>query len=197
MTIRLANIIFCVHVLLSSIPLLHAESADQPLRNSYVRLELRQTFPEATSAAHFRRGPVEKGFTYLHLLMDDWLVGIGGHITSMTPDVPPGKLVEAKTSQLAIWTLTHETLYTMRLYYPVYLLAGPKLYYLIPGKTGKLPIRRSSTLETEVGGGISLQLTWFSPPGHFLAFGVERWRGTKTSRLHGTDIVISGGLALD
>ncbi len=173
------------------------QSSASPLKQSYLRLELRETWPEATSSAHFRKGPVEKGFTYLHSLRGDWLLGIGGHITSMTPDHAPGKLVEAKTSQLAIWTLTHEALWTIRLYHPLYLMTGPKLYYLIPAKTGKLPIRRSSKLETETGGGISAQLTWFSPKGYFLSIAAERWRGTKTSRLHGTDVVLGMGIVLD
>jgi len=119
---------------------------------------------------------------------DQWIMGIRGQFRMFN--------LEGSEEELPLFTLSHEALWSSRLHHPVYLAIGPKLLWLLPGKSATLPLRRSSALGPEFGLGLTTEIQWIINDRFILAFGVERWRGTDTMKLHGFEVTSTLSIAL-
>jgi hypothetical protein len=180
----------------ASTPELRAEDDDasrpvadpSPFRRAYLALEAVRNDPISFSEQHFSPGTIEPDFSYLHSLHngdETWLMGLGAQFKVFARDsdeAPPSRY-------LAIWTLFHEILYAARLGYPTYLLVGPKIMYMLPADTGRLPLARDTGYDLEIGGALTVELARVLGDGKRLAtLRIDRWRGTKTQKLMGVEI---------
>jgi hypothetical protein len=157
-----------------------------PFAKTYSRYELTRTFPVSFSEQALAPGEPQPAFAYLHDLDRHWLMGLSaGYKLLARRDLPAGP---APDHWLALWTVAHETDYVVRLSHPYYLMLGPKLIYILPCKSGKLPIERVKDYDAEVGGAISVQLARVLAGGSILSLRFDRWRGTSSMRLHGIEI---------
>jgi hypothetical protein len=183
---------------LASAPTVRAQDEDAPrlppeptpFKRAYVALEITRNDPVSFSEQHFSPGTIEPAFSYLHDLHlgdDTWLMGLGGQFKVFRRDTEDG---QTPTSPfLAILTVYHEILYAARLNHPTYLLFGPKILYMLPADTGRLPLQRDTDYDLEIGGAATVELVRVLGDGRHLAtLRLDRWRGTKTQRLMGIEI---------
>jgi hypothetical protein len=174
------------------------ETAGSAFARNYVGVELTRNFPFAASRERFAPGEPHPAFFYRHDMTGDsgqWLMGLGAQFKMMQPSAEETELRGA--SHAALWTLTHETYYVLRLDHPTYLLVGPKLLYLLPARTGVIPLARESAYETEVGGAISLALARAASKTWLMTMRADLWRGTRTTRFMGLEIAFGASRAID
>jgi len=156
-----------------------------PFHKTYLSLELARNYPLAQSLAHFEPGELHPMLTYRHNLDSHWMMGIGGQFKLLNrrsdDDTPP------PSQTLALLTVSHETLYILRLSHPMYAFFGPKIMYMLPALTAKLPLERDTSTDMEIGGALSFQLARMLNDRWILTLRVDLWRGTKTMRLHGLE----------
>jgi hypothetical protein len=168
---------------------------EDPFAASYVHFEVARNYPVSRSQEQLEAGGYHPAFTYLHSLggTGRWLLGLGGHYKLLNKREHDA----AESDQVALFTLTHETLFAIRLYHPTYLLTGPKLQYFFPSKLAKLPMQRDPEYETEVGVGLSVMIAQVLADRSFLTVRLDRWRGTRTTRLQGIEASVGFAYELD
>jgi hypothetical protein len=174
------------------------EVAGSPFAHNYLGLEVTRNFPVAGTRDHFAPGEPHPALVYRHDLIGthgQWLMGLGAQFKIMEPRPEEKELRGA--NHAALWTLTHETYYVVRLDHPTYLLAGPKILYLLPARTGVLPLARESAYETEVGGAFSMALARAPTKKWLMTLRADLWRGTRTTRFMGLEIAFGASRALD
>jgi hypothetical protein len=164
------------------------DQAINPFRKTYLTVEITRNFPAGYTERTMVPGTAEPAFTYIHDLDRHWLMGLGVQFKVLAQrdqdDLP-------RASQwLALLTLSHEVLYALRLSHPIYFLAGPKLLYMVPAKSGKLPLQRDTNYEMEIGAALTTQFAYLIDDRHMLSLRLDRWRGTKTQRLNGTEVAL-------
>ena len=103
---------------------------------------------------------------------------------------------KGERDEVALWTISHESMYMLRLNHPIYLLTGLKLQYLLPAKAANFPLQKDADYETEIGIALSSALTYVLPSRHFLTLRIDRWRGTKTTRFMGIEGALGFSYAL-
>ena len=162
---------------------LSEESDPTPFAKSYLNLEATWNFPIGKSRERFTHGEIRPLLGYRHKIDDSWLMGVGGQFKSLTKD----SVIEGSNNTLAILSFYHESLFIMRLYHPTYLLAGPKILYLVPSQASRLPLVRDSEEDVEVGAGLSSSLIHFMSERALISLRLDIWRGTKTTHLSGVE----------
>ena len=85
-------------------------------------------------------------------------------------------------------SIQHEAYIIYPIHYPIYLMFGPKLLYLLPTQRSFLPILGDGEFSTEIGAGISIMLAYKGTSNTFISVRIDRWRGTKTDKFHGTEV---------
>ena len=101
-----------------------------------------------------------------------------------------------KSNVLAFWNFTHETHYSIRLNHPIYLLLGPKIQYLLPAVSARLPLRRSEDYHSEVGVAANATLTRVVADRFLVSAYIDRWRGTGSQRIHAFEVGFSVAAAV-
>lgn len=166
-----------------------AEGEPSPFRPTYVRIEWGKNFPMAYTQQRLSPGTYEPILTYVHDLDAHWLMGFGGQFkvlrrdASNRADTPP-------TRYLALLTLVHETLFAYRLTHPFYLLAGAKILYILPSGNARLPLTRDNEFQVEIGGALTVQVAAQVFQDKFLSLRLDRWRGTRTQELQGSEVAL-------
>ena len=170
-----------------------------PFRKSYWAIELTRNFPASYSQNLFSPGGYFPTIRYLHNLDANWMMGVGGGFKMLNrrPETAGAQLTAKFGPTLAILTLSHETLYVVRLYHPTYLLLGPRLLYMLPTTAARLPFQRDPYYASEIGGAFTAQLVRLVGERGMLTFRVGRWRGTKTTRLQGFEAAIGYAMSMD
>ncbi len=85
-------------------------------------------------------------------------------------------------------SLTHEIYRLIRVYHPWYIGLGYRLQYLAPVVKQKIPTERVPDTESEVAAALSFSICSSLSETTSLVLYADRWRGTKTSKLHGAEL---------
>jgi hypothetical protein len=171
-----------------------------PFRKTYLSVEMARNYPMAFTQNRYEPGRFFPAFAYLHDLDENWLMGLGAQFKILNKkeldpaDVPEG---ESNSGFLGLWTVSHQTMYVVRLNHPTYVLVGPKILYLLPTRSAKLPLQREPSLSSEIGGALSIGLTRVVRDHFLLTMRAERWRGTRTMKLHGFEIAFGIAYGFD
>lgn len=160
----------------------------------YLSLEITRNFPMSFAQNRFEPGQPHPSLGYRHRFKQNWLMGIGAQFRILQRrDVPENA---GNTGSLSIWTIYHETNYALRLDHPNYLLIGPRIMYLLPGKSAVLPLQRDPVLQSEIGAGISASLVRIVSDKIMLSARAERWRGTRTTIMQSLEVAFGIHYAL-
>ena len=125
------------------------------------------------------------GLSYQHRLTHPWVVSVGYR---------PQSFINRRLQRpLSLLTFSNATQRIMRLYHPFYLLVGTEVLYLIPVQKINPPIEKDPNFTTEIGLGARLSLWYLWSQNNLVFFDFERWRGTKTDRLHGMTLSLGLG----
>lgn len=162
----------------------------QPFSRTYLSLELGRNYPLSFSQNQFEAGPLHPILGYRFALDSSWIMGIGTQFKILS------KKARVDSREIALWTIYHEAMFTVRLDHPNYLLIGPKLLYLLPAKVATVPLQRDDNFAVEIGAGISVGLAHLADPWLF-TLRVDRWRGTTTTRLQGLEIALGVSFSLE
>ena len=152
-----------------------------PFYKDYVSLEFVKNYPISKAQDQFAPNKKTWLLGYTHFLSREWSVGISAGFKSL--------LREELGKELALLSFSNHSHYVIRLYHPTYLMIGTKLTYMTPNEQSKLPLIKDPDFETEVGVGVSAQLAHKWGP-TLITFRIDRWRGTKTNRLHGFEVAV-------
>ena len=152
-----------------------------PFGKDYLSLELAGNYPIANSQKYFSPNKRTWLLGYSHFLSRHWNVGLSLGFKSLYRD--------QINKELALLSVSNQSLYVIRLFHPTYLMLGTKLIYLIPNEEAGFPLAKEADFETEIGAGAVLQLSHMSGP-IIYQIRVDRWRGTKTNRLHGFELAM-------
>jgi hypothetical protein len=147
--------------------------------SDYLALGIARNFPADLSKETFERGYLHPVLSYHHVSSDRWMNGIGVQF----------KMLRYKDDKrnLAILTISQESLIIVRLHHPSYLLLGSKLFYLYPAQRSSLPLQSDPKLGLEIGIGLSAGFLYTFAEKWTLSFYVDRWRGTKTRKIQGLE----------
>jgi hypothetical protein len=141
--------------------------------------------PVGPSQTELRTHQNSPGFAYQHRLGHPWVVSVG-----YRPQAFINKQQNRPTSLLTVFNATQRL---FRLYHPIYALAGTEVLYLIPVQKLNPPITKDADFSTEIGIGAIGSLWYLMSQNSILALDIQRWRGTKTDRLHGVSMTIGLG----
>lgn len=165
------------------------DSADpDPFAKSYVSIEVARNYPTSFTQNHFKAGQYHPTLGYRHNLDGTWLMGVGAQFKIFRRKNEAGE--EQESRDLALWTMTHEALKVVRLDHPTYLLVGPKIHYLLPSQAARFPLAREGILPMEIGVAASMTLARLLDSGALVTIRADRWRGTRTMKLHGIEIAV-------
>lgn len=157
-----------------------------PFLNNYITYEFARNIPVGHTGNIFRTLRPDHILGYRHNLGNDWLTGISAGFKSFA--------LRSTGDEISFFSINHESLYIIRLYHPVYLLAGPKFNYTIPARSARIPFTKHPDYEMEIGVAATAQIAWRIIPAVVVHARVDRWRGTKTDKFHGMETAI--GLAV-
>jgi hypothetical protein len=141
--------------------------------------------PVGPSQSELRTHQNSPGFAYRHRLGHPWVVSVG-----YRPQAFINKQQNRPTSLITVFNTTQRL---FRLYHPIYALAGTEFLYLIPVQKVNPPITKDADFSTEIGIGAVASLWFLMSQTSALALDIQRWRGTKTDRLHGVSMTLGLG----
>lgn len=176
------------------------DTSPNPFHKAYVGGELARNFPQAKMQQTFSPGTAQPAFSYLHNLDQHWFMGIGLQNKLLEHNVEAANTQDSSSRHgrwLALWTVSHTTLYIVRLSHPVYLTLGQKILYLFPARSGRLPVEREPGLQVEIGGALTAGIMQILSERSMLTLHVDRWRGTRTQKFSGIEVAAGLALALD
>jgi len=159
---------------------------DDPYQRWYISASVARNFPEAYGDQFLVTDKANPILSYWYNLDGDWMIGFFGQFKMFKS----GRL---KGEPLPIWTIGHDIQRSIRIWHPLHFLVGGKLLYLMPTQEAKLPLRRSEEQPSEIGIAISGNFALVLFDRWLVTAGVNRWRGTGTQRLQGSEIQV--GLA--
>ena len=154
----------------------------------YLVVSYQRNYPIAFARNRFKPGIPHPCITFRYFMSDQWFAGFSGQYKF---------LVDNETgSEVAIATLTQEGAFLHRIHHPLYLSFGHRLHYLNPVTKGMIPMRKYPELEIEVGVGASIGLLYRLSATRTLELSLNRWRGTKTMKLHAIEANLAVGFQL-
>lgn len=172
-----------------NLPTKTSDGADvNPFFKSYLSLEIARNYPVSFAQNRYDPGEYHPVLAYRHNLDSDWFMGVGGQFKILRRIDLPDEVEPSR--DLALLTLTHEALYVLRLDHPTYLLVGTKLHYFLPALTATLPLTRDDEMTTEIGAGLSTTLARILSGGGLVTLRADRWRGTRSLKLHGVEVAL-------
>ena len=157
-------------------------------RTRYLMAGYSRNFPAGNASNRFGAGIPHPGLGYRYFINNHWLAGVGAGFRFLTE--------KNSDEDLILASITHEISYISRVYYPLYTTAGWKIIWMTPVRKGMLPLQRHPDYSPEPGAAIAAGLLYKLSPECFLELRLERWRGTKTMKLHAAEISISLGHSL-
>ncbi len=163
-----------------------------PYQRTYVGFGLARNYPVSHSEDDLQPGRASPMISYLYDLDEDWILGVSAQFKVFHRATPNAD----GSDTLGLLNVSHQTLYSIRLSHPMYLLTGPKILYLLPATNARLPVRRSDDYRTEVGIALSAALVRVIDPNFMALVYIDRWRGTGTMKLHAVETGFALALAL-
>lgn len=156
------------------------------LKSSYFTLGYVRNFPAANSIRNFAPGNPHPVLGFKYFLATNWSVGLSARFKFLNFEGGDG-------GELAIASLSQESLYLYRLSHPLYLELGGSVLFLNPTKRGMVPLHRNDNYPIELGVSGEVGLIYFFERHTFIQVAFDRWRGTKSMKLHGYEFMISMG----
>ena len=163
-----------------------------PYQRTYVGFGLARNYPVSFSEDDLQPGRASPTISYLYDLDASWILGVSAQFKIFHRSTPN----RDDSDTLGLLNITHETLYSIRLSHPMYLLTGPKILYLLPTTNARLPIRRSQDYRTEVGIGLSAAVMRVIDQNFMALVYIDRWRGTGTMQLHALETGLAVAVAI-
>lgn len=154
----------------------------------YLVVSYQRNYPIAFSSDRFGPGIPHPCLNFRYFMSDRWYAGFSGQYKFMF-DRENGQ-------EVAIATLTQEGAFLHRIYHPLYLSLGHRLHYLNPTNKGMIPLQKYPELDIEIGVGASIGILYRHSVNKTIEFNLNRWRGTKTMRLHAIEANIAVGFVL-
>lgn len=153
--------------------------------NDYVFALYSHNEPVGPSQSELGTHQNAPGFAYQHRLGHPWVVSVGYRQQAFI-----NRLQNRPMSLISVFNSTQRL---FRLYHPFYVLAGTEILYLIPVQKANPPITKDADFSTEIGVGAVASLWYLMSQNSILMLDAQRWRGTKTDRLHGVSITLGLG----
>jgi hypothetical protein len=125
------------------------------------------------------------GISYQHRLGRPWVVSVGFRQQSFINAI--------QNRPVSIVTVFNSTQRVVRLYHPLYLLAGTEVLYLMPLQKANPPVTKDADFNTEIGAGLVASLWYLMSQNSIFSLELQRWRGTKTNQLHGVSMTVGLG----
>jgi hypothetical protein len=164
-----------------------SQSSLLAFRENGVVVEMGRTIPTFKARREFSAGHKPgKRLVYRRVLEQDWMAAIGFGFKEWN-------LIEFETP-MSIFTVDHEIHRLIRINHPLYLAIGMRTSFMVPALNNSIPPKRYPGFDAEVGTAASLQLIGRISSHSTWNVRFERWRGTKTSRLHGYELAIGIGM---
>ena len=155
----------------------------------YLVLAYQRNYPIAFGKYRFNPGIPHPCITFRYFMSDQWFASFSSQYKF---------LVDKQTQEeVAIATLTQEGAYLHRIHHPLYLTIGHRIHYLNPTTKGMIPLQKYSELDIEIGVGASIGILYHLSAKRTLEFSINRWRGTKTMKLHAVEANLAIGLELN
>lgn len=151
----------------------------------YLMLGYNRNFPAAISASRFETGIPHPVLSYRYFLNEKWLAGVSAQFRFFSE--------KNKSSDLVYAVLSQESFYMTRIYHPLYALMGWKIHYLYPARKGMFPLNRHPSYTLEIGVGCALGFLYQIHKDRSIEAKIERWRGTKTNKIHGFEFSVAYG----
>ena len=162
---------------------LHSTSFEENAFSSrYIVLGLTNNYPVSFSQNKFISGGMHPLLGYRYNLEGAWLLGVNTQFKMFK--------IKATNRALAFFTLSHESLYIVRLYHPNYIMIGPKFQYLLPLQAARFPFQKDNDHEAEIGAAASLLIGRILSEHWFVDVRIDRWRGTGSMKFHGVEIAL-------
>ena len=92
-----------------------------------------------------------------------------------------------KQEKLALFTVSQESIYKIRLYYPYFAILGFKLKYFIPCEKGIFPLKKRVDIRNQFGTGLLLGFNKEINKKFSAQLNLERWRSVNSSSFHGLE----------
>ena len=157
-------------------------------KSYFVLLGYQRNFPSSCARYSLSPGIPHPSLGFRYYLSDSWLMGFSGCYQF---------LVENEyREEIAIVTLAQESMFIYRIDYRLFLICGGKSLYLNPVTKGMLPLQRHPRYSAEIGVAASAGLLIQMKGDYSLELSIQRWRGTKTMKLHATQVQIAFGLKI-
>lgn len=163
-----------------------------PYQRTYVGFGLARNYPVSFSENTLQPGRASPTISYLYNLDAHWILGVSAQF-KVFQRTPPNN---DDSDLLGFLNVSHQTLYSIRLSHPMYLLTGPKILYLLPTTNARLPIRRSEDYRTEVGIAASAAIVRVIDQNFMAMLYFDRWRGTASMKLHALEAGLSVAVAI-
>ena len=166
----------------------NAPALINPFSSNYLYFAAVKNTPLQQTAETLQGGYLTYLIGYRHNINGDWIMGLNVSFKSLKR--------KDRDDQLSYLTLTHEALYVIRLSHPFYLFVGGKFMYLYPTHKNTLPLTPNTDFDLEIGTAAALAIARHIDPRTMVSIEVNRWRGTKTNHIHGTEVAIGINRAL-
>lgn len=160
----------------------------QVFKKYYLVLSYQRNYPIAFGTYRFNSGIPHPCIIFRYFMSDQWFASFSGHYKFLIDK-------EAK-QEVAIATLTQEGAFLQRIHHPLYLSIGHRIHYLNPTTKGMIPLQKYSELDIEIGVGASLGILYRLSENRTLELSINRWRGTKTMKLHAIEANLAVGFEL-
>lgn len=174
---------------LSSFPQTSLGQESLLFKKQYLQFDLRKNFPVANGLSYLRSGSPSLGLSYLHVLSQDWLVGVSVSFKDLSQ--------REDDSSIAFLELSNQAQYIFRLHHPIYLLLGTKWLYLSATKSVAFPLSKEEEFRSEVGVALTSSIVWRFSKEWLWNMRLDRWRGVGSNRLHGLELALGLARSLD
>ena len=157
---------------------------------THLTFGLVRNFPLLTTAKKFKPATVPSpqiGFSYRYNYNWDLEVRAG---------LLRYETLESGTTELSILNLGFSSVRLFRLYHPVYLGAGAGVAYYYPSQRRTPPFQRHDEIGFESGAQIRGKILYLREDGNVWTLYLERWRSTRSYRLHGVTAGLGMGIPM-
>lgn len=152
---------------------------ENAFKDNYLSVELVRNQPFSSSQNQFIGGDISQFFSFRHTLRDQWLMGVNVGFKRFK--------TKLEKRHVSLFTVSQESLRLIRLYHPLYLAIGPKLFYLLPTRGKKLPPEKETEYNREIGIGFAASLQYIFYKRFLLHARLELWRGVNREVFQGTE----------
>jgi hypothetical protein len=183
--------------LLSTISLWHKYPAYY--QKSYLLAGMARAIPRSSTREGFAAGQILPVFAYRYYHDLNWFSTFGGNylylIEKQKPLIVDDQPITRDTS-FALARVYLENSYMLRVYHPVYLSGGFRLFYLYPLAPPLLPNSKHREHNREFGLSIVGAVHYFIGESYSLHITAERWRGVNSAKFHGAEYALALGKRL-